>query len=207
MKKVISLVALFAAPAFANPYLGLEYGMLHTDHDFEPQINGYELNPEPDDGAFGAYLGYKFNKNWGLELGYRQFNMDDSKEHESHDNTYEYEQEWNANIDAKQLTLMPMYFHQFNDKWTMKLGAGVSYTQYDFNSSYHAEQEEHVTDIEVITDREQGPMGSNNQWGGIANIGIEYAIISNLTIGANAKYQIDNYATATTLSLMTAYYF
>lgn len=207
MKKVIALAALFAAPAFANPYLGLEYGMLHTDHDFEPTVNGEQLNPESNDAVLGGYLGYKFNDNWGLELGYRQFDMDDSKGNETQDATYEYEQDWDADIKAKQFTLMPMYFHNFNDKWTMKAGAGVTYTQYDYSSSYKAEQEEHLTDIDTVTDYQKGPSGSSNEFGGIASIGIEYAIVSGFTVGANAKYQIDSYANAATFSLTTAYYF
>lgn len=207
MKKVIALVALFAAPVFANPYLGLEYGILHTDHDFEPTVNGEQLNPESDDAILGGYLGYKFNDQWGLELGYRQFDIDDSKGSETISNGIETEQDWDADIKAKQFTLMPMYFHNFNDKWTMKVGAGVSYTQYDYSSGYSYEEEVIATDVDQNHSHIKGESGSSNEFGGIASIGIEYAIVSGFTVGANAKYQIDSYANAATFSLTTAYYF
>ncbi len=207
MKKMIALAALFAAPVFANPYLGVEYGFVHADHDFEPSVNGQQLNPETDGAAFGGYLGYKFSSNWGLELGYRQFDMDDSKGTESITNGIETEQDWDAEIKAKQFTLMPMYFHSFNDNWTMKVGAGVTYTQYDYSSGYSYEEEVIATDIDQNQSHIAGESGSSNEFGGIASVGIEYAIVSGFTIGANAKYQVDRYANAATFSLTTAYYF
>lgn len=207
MKKLLTLTALFAAPVFANPYIGLEYGMATTDHDFEPVVNGQQLNPESDEGMFGAFVGYQFNNNWGLELGYRQFDMDDSKSTEVVEGGLEKESEWDADISAKQFTLMPIYTHSFNDQWSLKAGAGITYTQYDFNSSYSYEEEVIATDVDQNYQRTAGPSGSSNEFGGIASIGVEYAIIPAFTVGANAKYQADSYANTATFSVMTAYYF
>lgn len=150
-------------------------------------MNGQQLNLESDDGAFGGYLGYKFNQNWGLEFGYRQFEFDDSTGSESIANGIETEEEWDADIEAKQFTLMPMYFHNFNDKWTMKVGAGISYTQYDYSSGYSLETEEVATDIDLSETHISGESGSTNEWGGIASIGIEYAIMPGLDNWSECK--------------------
>ncbi|MFA0280038.1 AcfA family outer membrane beta-barrel protein, partial [Vibrio sp. 10N.222.55.F8] len=107
---------------------------------------------------------------------------------------YEYEKDWDADIEAKQFTLIPIYFHDFNEKWSMKGGVGISYTKYEYASSYKLEQEGHFSDIEHVLENKKGPTGSSNELGGIASIGIDYSLTSNLTFGASAKYQIDNYA-------------
>lgn len=207
MKKIFFCAALFTAPVFANPYIGIEYGLVHADHDFEPAVNGKQLNPEPEDGVLGGYLGYKFNQNWGLELGYRQFDMDDSKGNETIASGIETEQDWDADIKAKQFTLMPMYFHNFSDKWTMKVGAGVSYTQYDYSSGYSTEEEVIATDVDQNYSYTQGESGSSNEFGGIVSLGIDYNIMAGWAVGANAKYQVDSYANAATFNITTAYYF
>ncbi|MEZ8862914.1 AcfA family outer membrane beta-barrel protein [Vibrio sp. 10N.247.311.51] len=207
MRKMLGLVALFTAPVFSGPYLGLEYGLTYSDHDFEPVINGKQLNPESDGAVLGGFIGYKFENSWAVELGYSQFELDDSYSIETQDASYEYEKDWDADIEAKQFTLIPMYFHDLNEKWSMKGGIGLSYTKYEYGSSYKAEQEEHISGIEQVTDYQKGPTGSSHELGGIASIGIDYTLMSNLTFGASAKYQIDNYANTATFNLMTAYYF
>lgn len=210
MKKPILLITLFAAvslPAQANVYMGLEYGWNDLDSDYEPIINGRELKPKSKQGYGSLYIGYQFNDQWGIELGYSQFKLEDSHSIERVDAQYEYEQSWDAHIKAKSLTIMPIYRVAIGEKWKVNIGAGLSYSQYDFSAAYKDERESHVTDIDEVMDYQQGPYGEQSEVGVIVSIGTEYPITKNILIGARAKYQIDGYTNTTTFGVTTKYAF
>lgn len=79
-KTLLALLVTCSVSVSAAPYVGLEYGLGTTDHDLEPHFSAdnVTLNPELEDGIFSGFVGYAFNDNWALELGYSQFDLDDS---------------------------------------------------------------------------------------------------------------------------------
>ncbi|QDF66200.1 porin family protein [Shewanella sp. SNU WT4] len=211
MKKLLVLSTLLAAPAFATPYIGAEYGVAATNHNFEPVVNFVQLTPDNNEGVAGVFMGYQFSDNLALELGYRQSELSDGQGQESLVGTgadlTEIEKDWDADIKVKQLTLMPIYSFHINDKWTAKLGAGISYSRYDFSASFTETSEHVATDIETVTSHITGDTGTHSEIGAIASVGVEYAIMPEWTVGVNAKYQADSFANSSSVSLMTRYSF
>ncbi|MGR5130806.1 AcfA family outer membrane beta-barrel protein [Vibrio alfacsensis] len=212
-----SVLAILAASSFsvsAAPYVGLEYGFGTTDHDIETSFkaDGVTLNPELEDGIFGGFVGYSLNDSWAVELGYSQFDLDDSRSKnlgivDIDGQNYHHEMDWDSSIKAKQITFAPVFSHALNDKWTTKFKAGLSYTQYESKASKHEEHE--------LVSNDDVEMGStlfhssekNNELGAMFSVGAEYKILPQLTIGANAKYQLDSYANTASINLGSTYYF
>jgi len=211
MKKILLATSLLIAfPAISAPYIGLELGSAFVGGDIENEVavSDVNLHPEASDAIVAAFVGYQFNNRWGLELGYRQFELEDSFSSETFTSETVYlEEEWDANVNAKQLFLMPTYSYQINDKWKLKSGLGVTYTQYEQGSEYSTELE-NIYDEDILgSETSISENAEQQQWGGIASVGVEYNIISNLTIGASAKYSVDSYAEVISLNITTVYTF
>lgn len=209
MKKYLFLLmAATSTSVFAAPYVGLEYGVTNMSHDYSTTFSdNVSLTPDDSSSAFGGFVGYRFNE-FGLELGYKKFESDDSNSKRlSYVPPVETEREWNADLDATQFTLKPVYFHNFNEKLQLKIGLGLTYTQYKYDSSAYTETENDLTDQESISDYEHGRSKSESVFGVIASVGIEYMVIPNLALGASASYQVDNIANSSSFMLSSAYYF
>ncbi|MUK75494.1 AcfA family outer membrane beta-barrel protein [Aliivibrio fischeri] len=211
MKKYLFLLmAATSTATIAAPYVGLEYGLTNMSHDYSTTFSNDNVSLTPDDSssAFGGFVGYRFNE-FGLELGYKKFESDDSRSQMlvSDKPGYTKEREWDADLDATQFTFKPVYFYNINDKVQLKTGLGLTYTQYKFDSSANTEYENDLTDHEFTQDYVAGDSKSESVFGGIASVGIEYMVIPNLALGASASYQVDSVANSTSFMLSSAYYF
>lgn len=211
MKKYLFLlIAATSTATVAAPYVGLEYGVTNMSHDYSSTFSQDNVTLTPDDSssAFGGFVGYRFNE-FGLELGYKKFESDDSRSQmlKSDKVGYTKEREWDADLDATQVTLKPVYFYNINEKLQLKTGFGLTYTQYKFDSSANTEYENDFTDHEYTQDYVAGSSKSESVFGGIASVGIEYMVIPNLALGASASYQADSVANSTSFMLSSAYYF
>ncbi|EHN70423.1 AcfA family outer membrane beta-barrel protein [Aliivibrio fischeri] len=211
MKKYLFLLmAATSTTTIAAPYVGLEYGLTNMSHDYSTTFSNDNVSLTPDDSssAFGGFVGYRFNE-FGLELGYKKFESDDSRSQmlKSDKVGYTKEREWDADLDATQFTFKPVYFYNINDKVQLKTGLGLTYTQYKFDSSANTEYENDLTDHEFTQDYVAGDSKSESVFGGIASVGIEYMVIPNLALGASASYQVDSVANSTSFMLSSAYYF
>ncbi|MFA1561124.1 AcfA family outer membrane beta-barrel protein [Aliivibrio fischeri] len=211
MKKYLFLLmAATSTATIAAPYVGLEYGLTNMSHDYSTTFSNDNVSLTPDDSssAFGGFVGYRFNE-FGLELGYKKFESDDSRSQmlKSDKVGYTKEREWDADLDATQFTFKPVYFYNINDKVQLKTGLGLTYTQYKFDSSANTEYENDLTDHEFTQDYVAGDSKSESVFGGIASVGIEYMVIPNLALGASASYQVDSIANSTSFMLSSAYYF
>ncbi|WP_394135195.1 AcfA family outer membrane beta-barrel protein [Aliivibrio fischeri] len=211
MKKYLFLLmaATSSTATIAAPYVGLEYGLTNMSHDYSTTFSNDNVSLTPDDSssAFGGFVGYRFNE-FGLELGYKKFESDDSQSKVlSYVHPVKTEREWDADLDATQITLKPVYFYNINEKLQLKTGLGLTYTQYKYNSSAYTETENDVTDQETISNYVTGDSKSESVFGGIASVGIEYMVIPNLALGASASYQVDSVANSTSFMLSSAYYF
>lgn len=211
MKKYVFLLMTATSTAtVAAPYVGLEYGVTNMSHDYSSTFSQDNVTLTPDDSssAFGSFVGYRFN-DFGLELGYKKFESDDSRSQMLVSDKVDYtkEREWDADLDATQVTLKPVYFYNINEKLQLKTGLGLTYTQYKFDSSANTEYENDLTDHEYTQDNTAGNSKSESVFGGIASVGIEYMVIPNLALGASASYQVDSVANSTSFMLSSAYYF
>ncbi|MUK71137.1 AcfA family outer membrane beta-barrel protein [Aliivibrio fischeri] len=211
MKKYLFLLmAATSTATIAAPYVGLEYGLTNMSHDYSTTFSNDNVSLTPDDSssAFGGFVGYRFNE-FGLELGYKKFESDDSRSQMlvSDKPGYTKEREWDADLDATQFTFKPVYFYNINDKVQLKTGLGLTYTQYKFDSSANTEYENDLTDHEFTQDYVAGDSKSESVFGGIVSVGIEYMVIPNLALGASASYQVDSVANSTSFMLSSAYYF
>lgn len=211
MKKyAFLLIAATSTATIAAPYVGLEYGVTNMSHDYSTTFSQDNVTLTPDDSssAFGGFVGYRFN-DFGLELGYKTFESDDSRsEYKGIVGQEHHEREWDADLDASQFTFKPVYFYNINDKLQLKTGLGLTYTQYKYNSSSQDEYENVLNDdIERTVGRLGGESQKDDVWGGIASVGLEYMVIPNLALGASASYQVDSVANSTSFMLSSAYYF
>lgn len=215
MKKILlPLLVTCSFSAAAAPYVGVEYGMGTTTHDFQPAFNAdnVQLDPKQEDGIASGFVGYAFNDAWALELGYSQFELSDS--HSKYlgmttvnGQVYTHELDWDSSVDAKQISLLPVYTYELNEKWSAKLKAGLTYTQYKASAGKYEEFELVAND-----DIEHGKTLSHtssttDSVGALVSAGVEYRILSRLAIGANAKYQTDSFASTASFNIGTTYYF
>jgi len=211
MKKLLLATSLFISlPVVSAPYIGLELGTMSVGGDVQDEFTGnsLDLNSDTSDTTISAFVGYQFNKQWALELGYRQFELEDSLSVDTYlsDTVYS-EEEWEASVEAKQIFLMPIYSYHLNDQWTLKGGVGVTYTKYEQSTEYSYE-EETIYDEDVIgSETSQSERAKQQQWGGVASVGVEYNITSNLSVGTSAKYHVDSYADSLSLNISTVYSF
>ncbi|MGF1686122.1 AcfA family outer membrane beta-barrel protein [Photobacterium japonica] len=213
-KTLITLLLATSFSATAAPYAGLEYGIGSASHDANNTFSaqGVNLQPSLDDGVLGGFIGYAFNDAWALELGYSQFELSDGRSDYLGQKTldgqaYHHEMDWDASVKAKQISLAPVFTYTFNDQWRAKVKAGLTYTQYDASQS-QSEEFELISNDDIEKENQLAHAAqSHNEIGGLVSIGAEYAVMPQLTIGANVKYQADSYVSMTSFNVATTYYF
>ncbi len=115
--------------------------------------------------------------------------------------------DWDSSITAKQVSLAPVFNYALSDKWTTKFKAGLTYTQYDAKVAHDQEYELVVNDDVEISNTLFHSSEKNNELGAMFSVGAEYQVLPKLTIGANAKYQLDSYANTASFNVGTTYYF
>ncbi|KXF82234.1 AcfA family outer membrane beta-barrel protein [Enterovibrio coralii] len=158
MKKTYSAIALiigstFSAQALASPYVSLGYGISNVSQDNAVSFSdGTNLTPDNSDSTFSGLLGYRFDNNFGFELSYNQYDANSSRsKFVSAAQSIVIEDEWDADLKAKQLVVMPVYFYALNDQLRFKCGAGLTYTQYKITGSASREADNQLTDHEIST--------------------------------------------------------
>lgn len=212
MKNSLFVIALLSPSVFAAPYIGLEYGITSMDSEYTTNFpaDSVSLNPNEASDSFGGFIGYRFDS-LGFELGYKKYDADDSRSINilpSSKPGFTQEQEWDASVTAKQLTFKPVYFYNVNEKLQLKTGLGLTYTQYKYNSSSHDEFEQILNDdVEYNVARDGGEVRSDNVFGAVASVGLEYEVIQNLAIGVSASYQLDSMASTSSFMVNSSYYF
>lgn len=215
MKKLLlPLLMTSSFSAYASPYIGLEYGIGNTSHNVEAHFpkDSTVLKPELEQGIFSGFVGYSFNDNWAIELGYSQYDLDSGRSQYLGTETVEVQQyitemEWDASIKAKQFSLAPVYNYTLNDKWIAKFKAGVTYTEYQAQSSKHKDFELVTNDDVEFSQPIYNQVTKSNEVGAMFSVGVEYEVLPNLAIGSNVKYQLDNYADTVSFNVSTSYYF
>lgn len=213
MKKSLLAAVLVSASfcAISAPYIGWEYGVGSASHDAQSNFKQdplLKLEPSLEDGIFGGFVGYSLTPSWAIEMGYNQFDLEDSRSvKEPYQNDgYERETEWDSSIKAKQFVLTPVFTYELNDKWLTKIKTGLTYTQYDISNSKTFEKEHIVSDAETTTSLEHNS-SSSNEIGGLVSVGTEYKVLPQLTVGANVKYQFDSFANTASFNVGSTYYF
>ena len=214
MKKTLLAAVLISASfsALSSPYIGLEYGFGSTNHDGQSHFTSspeVKLEPSNDDGILGGFVGYSLSPQWAIELGYNQFDLDADRSRfvKFDPTTYvKTEEEWHAQVKAKQFTFAPVYTYALSEKWQAKFKAGLTYTQYDVSGSHYLEHENELTDIETITPK-SSYSNSSNEIGGLLSVGTEYEVYPQLMVGANVKYQFDSFANTASFNIGSTYYF
>lgn len=217
MKKYLPLALAIVSPSLlAQPYLQLGLGVAELDHDEDVRFaDGTELTPDSSESAYQITLGQRFNQ-FGVELSYRAFEGEDSTGTELNApatlptppvslgfTPNEYEEDYDASLEAKQFALQGRYFYDLNPRLILSAGAGVTYTDYELSYS-HTESWE--LDIEGSPDREydrriEGGSASEQAWGGIASLGVAYQLapqaLPSLTLGADVSVAVDKYSSTT----------
>ncbi|EIA0806812.1 AcfA family outer membrane beta-barrel protein [Vibrio vulnificus] len=214
MKKTLLVAALTSASfsVLSSPYIGLEYGLGTTNHDGQSRFASspeVKLDPSNDDGILGGFIGYSLSPEWAIELGYNQFDLDaDRSRFVKFDPTthVKTEEEWHAQVKAKQFTFAPVYTYALSERWQAKFKAGLTYTQYDVSGSHYLEDENELTDVETITPK-SNYSNSSNEFGGLLSVGTEYEVYPQLMVGANVKYQFDSFANTASFNIGSTYYF
>ncbi|MFA0412967.1 AcfA family outer membrane beta-barrel protein [Vibrio renipiscarius] len=191
MKKYCLLPLLACAfPAVSSPYVGLEVGLATPQHNIKinDQVDGLTLSPDSTDRFAGLWVGYAFNNNLALELGYQ-------KNHHYSDNDTAHG--WDVELTSKQFSLAPVYsWSLFNNRdWTIKLKAGATYTQYQLSAN------------KTRNDPPFYASKSTNELGAIGTMGLEYHLTPNVTLGCNLKYQADSYSSMSMMTFAGSYYF
>ena len=226
MKKAIFIPLLMCSTTvFAGPYIGVQYGTSNIDTNekitFEEPLlpQDVSLTPDGNTGAASAFIGYQFNDKFSLELGYSDYRVDRSQEAFMGIVSYQFptsgmeldarhETEWDAEMRAKQVYILPTYLHSFSDKWQLTLGLGLTYSEYSFSGHAMDEYEALIDDdIEHHVLRSSLNSTSKNAIGGVGKIGIGYFIFPSWKVGLSAQYQADEIASAAQLALSTSYHF
>jgi len=211
-KTLLSLVLAGASfSAVSAPYIGLEYGFGSTSHDTQSNFTSSPVTLEPsnEDGILSGFVGYSLTPSWAIEFGYSQFELDDDRSLFVKYDPATYiktEEEWNSKVKAKKFTLAPVYTYTLSEKWQAKFKAGLTYTQYGVSASHYLEHENELTDVEAITPK-SSYSNTSNEIGGLASVGTEYEVYSQLTVGANVKYQFDSFANTVSFNIGSTYYF
>ncbi|MBD1576054.1 MULTISPECIES: AcfA family outer membrane beta-barrel protein [Vibrio] len=193
----VALTSLAILPFFtsAQPYLGLNLGFGVSDHVYHSDIGNLDLSPNTSSIIWGGVAGYQFTEHWGAELEYRQYRMHNEVSAIKVATTDNNKQAWESKGTAKQTSFIPMYFYPLNDQWRVKSGIGISYTHYDFQIR--------TNETQTTTTHSS----SQNYWGGIASLGLEFTVNDQLTLGITSQYQADQATKTASLSLSSSYYF
>ena len=212
MKKyLLSLPFLFAAlGAQAQPYVFSGYGANALSHNETLTFSGTDntvLKPKQSDGTWFAGLGYRFDGNLGIEFKYNQFEADASKEIITQypsitNNLVKVSNNWKADLKAKQIAIKPVYFFDLNDKFSVKAGAGLSYTKYEITGHSFEETENELTDIEFykpIAGVINPEARTEKEVGLIASVALDYNVWKGFVVGVEADVNYDKIATSSQL--------
>ena len=212
MKKYLFLLmATTSTTAFAVPYIGIEYGVTNINHNYSTTFSSDNVSLTPDDSSdyFGGFIGYRFN-DFGIELSYKSFESNNSRSQMlvSDRPGYAQEREWNTDLDATQFTFKPVYFYYPFDELQLKIGLGLTYTQYKYNSSSQDEYKSIFDDdVKSTAERLGGESKKDNVFGGTASVGIYYMASPDIAYGASANYQVDRVVNSTSFMLSSVFYF
>ncbi|WP_028305116.1 AcfA family outer membrane beta-barrel protein [Oceanospirillum maris] len=217
MKKYLPLVLLLTSPTLlAEPYMQLGMGLIELDHDEDVLFSdGTALTPDSQESAFQITVGKRYEK-FGVEVSYRRFEGDDSKDVSMYSNLpalpsgvvggtpNEYEEDWDSSLKAQQLALKGIYFHDLNEQITLKGGLGLTYTDYELKSSHTQSWEEDKAGPDWEYDNViSHDKASDTAWGGIVSLGADYVLMPetapNLTLGVEGSVAIDEYSTVSAL--------
>jgi accessory colonization factor AcfA len=217
MMKTIPLyaLALCAFPTFAAPYVGVGYALGYAQQDQNIRFNeqpSSKLDPNLEDGITSLFAGYTLSPSWAIELGYRQYDLDDS--HTANLGTvnqggkdYYHSKEWDASVDAKQVYLAPVWRYQLSEKWQGQIKAGLTYTQYQASQSLDNELELITNDDIEINNRLEHQSKDHNQFGGLVSVGVAYQLMPQWFVGGDVQYQADSFAQVTAINIATRYRF
>lgn len=206
--------------ALASPYIGIQYGMGNVSTDetvvFDDKVT---LTPDGSTDTLGVFIGYRFNDKFALEIGYSNYQVDQSRDKFNGIVKHQFpgsvtpldavhETEWDAEMEANQWSIMPTYSHALNDKWEVIVGVGLTYSQYSF-SGHSADEFEAVIndDIEQTVLRSVADNVNKSAVGGIGKIGVNYFILPPWQVGLSAQYQVDSITSVAQLALTTSYHF
>jgi hypothetical protein len=199
--KLLAAVSVLAAPAFAQEDRGLfvnvggGYAKLGAD-DFS-MVTGYGETLRTTDtgdsvGFLRGELGYRFNPNWDLMLGYSDYG-----EAEVHVSFPRYPgivsiiplPDYSRNVikyETSRIALIPSYHHALGEKLSLHARAGVTHdeTRAHFETTYHA----------YFSGRPDGifsetfPEAKKKSWSYLLTIGAEYVFTPRLSVGITATY-------------------
>lgn len=217
MRKHLALTLLLASPvALSQPYIQLGLGMVEMDHDEDFTFSdGTRLKPDSSESMFQLTLGHRF-ENLGVEISYNQYEGDESKDWETYTaipalpagvtggTPNEYEEDWDSSLKAQQVAVKGVYFHDLNERFTLKGSLGLTYTDYELTASHTQSWEEDKVgpdwEYDYLVDHYKS---SDTAWGGIVSVGVNYTpvpqYVPNLTLGVEASVAADKYNTATAL--------
>ncbi|WP_434362732.1 AcfA family outer membrane beta-barrel protein [Parasalinivibrio latis] len=221
MKKLLLTLPVFAVSmaACAEPYLVLGYGYNTLSHDNTVSFSdGTGLKPDSSDAVWKAYVGYRFENNFGIEVGYNQFDADASKNRYLGVDTgkpggifgdeYHKEREWDAMLKAKQINVKPVYFYDVNDRLIVKAGLGLTYTEYKVTGSDAFEYESIKEDGPEYSELNQIVPGEYQRKMGVTtSLSVEYQIFQGLYLGAEASFSHDSVANTNQVIGTAAYHF
>ncbi|MGL4580605.1 MAG: hypothetical protein ACRCVP_17185 [Shewanella xiamenensis] len=103
--RIVVFSSVSVMPAFASPYIGLEYGMTVTSHDVDIAVEGKQLNPSHDGGVVGFYTGYKINENLAVAIGYCDYGTSERHNEKSIKGLVITDKFWDADVNIKQLSI------------------------------------------------------------------------------------------------------
>jgi len=217
MRKHLALTLLLASPvALSQPYIQLGLGMVEMDHDEDFIFSdGTRLKPDSSENMFQLTLGKRYEQ-LGFEVSYSQYEGEESKEWEAYTNIpalpagvsggtpNEYDEDWDSKFKAQQLAVKGVYFHNLNERLTLKGSLGLTYTDYELTASHEQSWEEDKVgpdwEYDYLVSHDKN---SETAWGGILSVGVNYVLAPqlapNLTLGVEASVAADKYNTATAL--------
>lgn len=211
-KLALLSLALLSGSVSATPYMGLKYGATSVKHDYQTHFSADQKTVVPSDSAsvLGGFIGYKIESNYGLELGYKQFDLDGSSSQllPSDKPKFILEREWKSDLSVKQISLKPVMFYSLSENIRLKSGLGLMYSHYEYNSSSHDEYEHRLNDdIEINLPRSGGENKKDSAFGIVASVGVDYNLYRNIHIGAAMEYYVDNIANGGNITVNTSYFF
>ncbi len=209
MKKyLLSLPFLLTAlGAHSQPYLVAGYGATALSHNETLIFSGTDntvLKPTHSDATWFATLGYRFSGDLGIEFRYNQFEADASKEIITQfpslaNNLIKLSNNWKADLRAKQIAIKPVYFFDLNDKFSVKAGAGLSYTKYEITGYSYEETDHELADFDFYRPIAGviNPKGRiQKEVGVIASLALDYNAWNGFFVGLEADVNYDNVATS-----------
>lgn len=223
MKKLVMLlpVALVSISAYSQPYIVAGYGVGSMSHDetlvfTDTATNAVNtiLKPDSSDSAWHVALGYRAENNLGLEVGYQQFEADASREifvaYLPAPDFAIVDNNWKAEIKAKRMSIKPVLFINLDERFTLKTGLGLTYTEYKISGYSYQETDRELADFETylpIANVTNPVARTEKEVGVLASIGLEYNLWKGVTLGVDGQVGYDKIATTAQLFGTVGYQF